>query len=105
MLNLLIKQSGSKMRIEEWELRRGGVSYTCDTVAYLKNRYPKEDLFLLIGADQLDNFSTWKNPDQILQHIQLIVFPREGFGRKTHEGIPFSWISDFNIKISSSLIE
>jgi nicotinate-nucleotide adenylyltransferase len=104
MLNLFIKQSEKKIRIEDWELRQGGMSYTCDTVAYLKTRYPEEELFLLIGADQLDNFKNWKNPDEILQNIQLIVFPREGFGNKIHAGIPFSRISDFNVRISSTLI-
>ena len=104
MLNLFIKRSGRKIQIEDWELKQGGMSYTCNTVAYLKNRYPEEELFLLIGADQLDNFNNWKNPEGILQSIQLIVFPRKGFGKNTRGGIPFSLISDFDMKISSSLI-
>jgi len=104
MLNLLIREYGLKAKIETWEIQQGGVSYTFDTVNYLRNRHPDDDLFLIIGADQLDNFTQWKKAEELLKSLHLIVFPREGYGKSTPEGIPFTLISDFKMNISSSLI-
>src|SRR5438477_8997205 len=43
----------SQYEVDEQEIRRGGTSFTIDTVRSYRTRYPKSELFYLIGADQV----------------------------------------------------
>ncbi len=69
-------RSFSTFFVSTMEYERNGPSYTVDTVRAYRKRYPKDDLFLLLGADMYDNFPLWKDADQILQEVTLIVAPR-----------------------------
>ena len=58
------------------ELRRGGVSYTADTLDALKRLYPDAEFALLLGADKFLSFTDWYRSDEILQNASLAVFSR-----------------------------
>ncbi len=56
------------------EIDRGGVSYTVDTLKAIRELHADDELFLLLGADSLDNFDTWREPSEICQlAIPLVV--------------------------------
>ena len=56
------------------EIERGGVSFTVDTVQAIAQQCPDVDLFLLMGADSLCDFPTWREPARICQlAIPLVV--------------------------------
>jgi nicotinate-nucleotide adenylyltransferase len=57
------------------EINRKSISYTIDTLRELKNKY--DELELIIGYDNIFEFSTWKEPDQILELASLIVMKRK----------------------------
>lgn len=57
------------------EVLREGVSYTVDTLRDLKKSY--NELELIIGYDNLEKFSTWKEPDELLKLAKLVVMQRE----------------------------
>jgi nicotinate-nucleotide adenylyltransferase len=59
----------------DYEIKKKGVSFTIDTLKFLKNEY--EDLELIIGYDNLLDFSNWKDPDEILKLIKLVVLKRK----------------------------
>ncbi len=59
------------------ELQRGGVSYTYLTCRAIAAQYPDAERFFLVGADMLEDFFTWKNPQEILSYVQLAVCGRE----------------------------
>jgi len=63
--------------IEDYELRRGGISYTVDTLEYL---YPKlrEKPYLVLGADSVLKLHLWKEPERVLELSKLVVVDREG---------------------------
>lgn len=67
-----------QIRVSDLELRRGGTSYTFETVSALKERYPDRELVLLMGTDMFLSFLNWKNPEIILQKVSLGVFYRGG---------------------------
>jgi nicotinate-nucleotide adenylyltransferase len=67
-----------KLELSRIELERGGPSYTVDTLEALGARSPKDELFLVIGADQLRSFSTWRSPDRVARLARLVVISREG---------------------------
>ncbi len=71
-----------KVEISTLELERGGISYTFDTVAALQTRYPKAQLYLLVGTDMLLSFDRWYRYRELLQKVTLAVFYR---GEKEEE--------------------
>lgn len=64
------------MRIDRREIQRAGPTYTIDTLAELASEYPGARLFLLMGADQLLAFRTWKRWQEVLQCATLAVAGR-----------------------------
>lgn len=60
------------------ELRRPAPSYTVDTLRALKRRWPKAELFLILGADAVREFRRWRRPGEIRRLAALAVFPRPG---------------------------
>lgn len=67
--------------ISDIELKRGGISYSLETIHAYKEQtgLDREDLYYLIGSDSLKQFQTWQNPKAILEECQLIVAIRPGF--------------------------
>lgn len=60
------------------ELERAGPSHTVDTVRSLAREHPDAELFLIVGADQLVVFDTWRDPEGIVEHARLAVMDRGG---------------------------
>ena len=75
MLGIALKDD-PHIEVSDLELRRGGVSYTFETVEQIKKMYPDAELFLLMGTDMFLSFENWKNPDRILKNAALGVFYR-----------------------------
>ena len=63
--------------VTELELRRQGASYTCDTLAALREQYPADELYLLMGSDMFLSFETWSRPEEICRMAVLAVFSRQ----------------------------
>jgi len=61
------------------ELRRGGTSYTVETLRRLRDELgPDPTIYLILGADQLADFHRWREPEAILELARLAVMDREG---------------------------
>ena len=78
MLKLAVR-GRKKYRVSALELKRGGISYTIDTLKAFKQRFPHIDFVLILGADNLLQFQSWKSPKTILQLSSLAVYKRKGF--------------------------
>jgi len=61
------------------EIRRGGVSYTIDTLRMLQEEHPRTAMTLIIGMDNLADFGSWKDPDGILRIARVVVMTRPGY--------------------------
>jgi len=72
----LVAKDIEKAQVLDLELQREGPSYTYRTIEELKQRYPHDELILLMGTDMFLSFLTWKNPDIILSYASLGVFYR-----------------------------
>ncbi len=66
------------MVVSSLEIDRGGVSYTVETLAYLRSQQPTAELFLLMGADSLRELPTWYQADKICEMALPIVIRRPG---------------------------
>ena len=80
MLNTAV-EGNPNFHISDVEIRRGGISYTIDTVKMIKEDFVHEndEIFYLIGSDSLMDFHTWKAPRGILDECQVVVAIRPGF--------------------------
>lgn len=80
MCKLALKKAPSGTIIEDYELKSNDdINYTIDTVKYLKKKYRNDNLYLLIGADQVNRFSEWKNAEEIANLVQIIYIDRPGY--------------------------
>lgn len=68
----------SRWLLEDVELRRGGISYTVDTLKELRKRYPGAEWHLILGADAFRSITAWKRHEEILKRCRLLVVPRPG---------------------------
>ncbi len=60
------------------ELRRGGVSYTVETLREVRRDHPAARLVLIVGADSYDDLPNWKEAAEIRSLAELAVVDREG---------------------------
>ncbi|RZT93451.1 nicotinate-nucleotide adenylyltransferase [Ancylomarina subtilis] len=54
-------------------------SFTIDTLSYLKEKHSNHQFSLIVGSDNLNSFTKWKNYELLLQNHELYVYPRPGF--------------------------
>lgn len=74
MLDLAIKDE-PLFECSDYEVEKGDVSYTIETIKMMKKKYA--NLELIIGYDNLVKFDKWRNPDEIIDLVKLIVMKRE----------------------------
>lgn len=60
------------------EIEKDTPSYTIDTIRELKEKFPRNEFYLILGDDSLKNFEKWRDPEKIAQEIPLIVGRRLG---------------------------
>lgn len=70
---------GKAFFIDDMELKRGGKSYTIDTVNELLKTHKSSELFLIIGADNFETFSEWKDYKKLLELVNIVVTTRPGY--------------------------
>ncbi len=72
------------------EVRRGGDSYTADTLAELADRHPRADLFTIVGDDAAAKLTTWERYGEVAERSSLVVVDRPGTPVELPAG--FEWI-------------
>jgi nicotinate-nucleotide adenylyltransferase len=74
-------EGNPKFSVSDLELKRGGLSYTIDTLKQLEKLYPGREMYFLTGSDVLDEIHTWKEPEQIYKRAKVVIAIRPGFDR------------------------
>jgi len=64
--------------VDDQEARRGGLSFTVDTLRDYAARFPGAALFYLIGADQVPSLPRWRAAEELARLAEFIVVPRPG---------------------------
>lgn len=71
-----------RFRVDDLEIRRGGKSYSVDTLTELRRRHPRTDFHFIIGADSLDELHLWKDAPRLVKLCQFIAVTRPGYKGK-----------------------
>jgi nicotinate-nucleotide adenylyltransferase len=66
--------------ISDLELKRAGISYTYDTLKYLRDSYGDEDdFYFIVGADSLVQLHTWHKAKELIKLCTFVAVTRPGF--------------------------
>jgi nicotinate-nucleotide adenylyltransferase len=77
-----------RFEISDLELRRGGVSYTIDSARHFRKLYPNDELYWVIGGDQLPKLHLWKDIEELAKLVEFIFLERPGYPIKARPDIP-----------------
>jgi nicotinate-nucleotide adenylyltransferase len=64
--------------VDDQEIRRGGISYSIDTLRAYRGKFPTAELFYLIGGDQPAQLPLWRDAGELARLAQFLVIPRPG---------------------------
>ncbi len=108
MIELAI-QDNPAFAVSSWELEQEGVSFTVDTLEYLHgvHKFDRQQIFLIVGADNLSSFHTWKMPQRIIELAQLVCVNRPDSSLPPDEiekNIPYTTVVIPMLSISASAI-
>jgi len=76
-----------RFEVSDVELKRGGVSYTIDSARHFRALYPHDDLYWVIGGDQLPKLHLWKDIVELARLVEFIFLERPGFPVREHPNI------------------
>ncbi|MEK3766482.1 MULTISPECIES: nicotinate-nucleotide adenylyltransferase [unclassified Solibacillus] len=69
--------------VETFELDRGGVSYTFDTMKAMREREPLTEFYFIIGGDMIDSLPTWHRIDELMGLVTFVGVKRPGSEAQT----------------------
>ncbi|WP_297817485.1 nicotinate-nucleotide adenylyltransferase [uncultured Lactobacillus sp.] len=98
----LATHTNPHFHVKLFEIMRGGVSYTVDTLRYLKKRAPKNHYYLIMGSDEVNDFENWHEPETIALLSTLVGVRRPNYPQKPK--YPMIWVDAPDLDISSSMI-
>ena len=70
------------VEVSDYELAKGDISYSYDTMAYLKSIYPYDDLYFVMGTDSFLKVDRWYKGESLLEEFSFIVSSRPGYPEK-----------------------
>jgi nicotinate-nucleotide adenylyltransferase len=68
-----------RFALDDRQVRRGGKSYSVDTLTELREQYPHADFYFIIGADSLSELHLWKDAPRLVKLCRFIALTRPGY--------------------------
>ena len=103
LVHLAVKDN-YRFKANDTEFKLPKPSYTVDTIAYLKEKYPQHIFSVIMGADSFQNISRWKNYTHLIEENQIIVFARPGFEVSQIEGVRMLLLEAPLLEISATAV-
>jgi len=101
----LALEGEARFDISTYEIDKGGVSYSIETIKRFKKEYGEgAELFFLTGSDAAEGISMWKDVDDILSLTNFVIAVRPGWGEKSPHEDRLTRIIVPGLDISSSMM-
>lgn len=94
-------QDNPHFKFSDIEWKREGTTYTRDTLAYLRKKYPEHEFYFIVGGDSLAALETWRDPAFIFQNCHMLAANRDGVNRDKI----LKWITFFREKYQAVISE
>ena len=69
-------------------------SRTIDIMNYLIDKKKLKNIYFIIGSDNLIEFHRWKNWKKLVKLVNLVVFSRRGYDRKSKKSIVAKYLKN-----------
>lgn len=104
MVKLAVEHS-NKLKASDVEFKLPQPSYTINTILHLYEKHPGKEFALIMGSDNLESFTKWKNYEELLERCSLYVYPRPGYpGGNLKEHPKVTWVNAPQMDISATYI-
>ncbi len=84
------------------EIRRGGSSFTADTLATMVESYPGAEFFTIVGDDAAAGLTTWERHEEVVAQSRLVVVDRPGTPVELPAGIDWLRVEVPRLEVSST---
>jgi nicotinate-nucleotide adenylyltransferase len=84
------------------EIRRGGPSFTADTLHGLTRCFPDSELFTIVGDDAASGLTTWQRYDEVVALSRLVVVDRPGEPVELPGGFDWLHVEVPRLEVSST---
>ncbi len=81
-------ESDPRFEISDFELGKGGVSYTIDSARHFRRLHPRDDLYWIVGGDRITQLHRWKDIAELATLVEFILIERPGFPLQENPDIP-----------------
>lgn len=85
--------------LSDMEIKREGRSYSADTVSILRQMYPEDELYLVIGSDMFLSFCQWYKFQYLLENCVLAVLSREEDDRRELESFKAELEEEYSARV------
>jgi len=94
----------AKVTVSDAELRRGGPTYTIDTVEALVAEHPGDELVLVVGADAAAALGSWHRAGDLARLVDVAIVPRPGTDPPSPEGFSVRDVPMDPVDLSSTSV-
>ncbi len=84
--------------LELIEIRRGGVSYSYETMLALKKLHPDTDYYFIIGADMVNYLPKWSRIDELVKLVTFVGVKRPGYTPSSQYPV-YGWMHRVSISV------
>jgi len=99
------EEGRERFAVSDYEVRKGGVSYTIDTVRAMRAEFPGDELAWVIGADQVERLHQWREIGELVRLVEFVALARPGWAKIVRTDIPglrLRWCEGHLVEISST---
>jgi nicotinate-nucleotide adenylyltransferase len=82
-MSKLAVEGDPRFEVSDVEVKRGGKSYTADTLEEVQRSFPDDELFLILGWDAARLFRTWHEPERVSARASIVIVGRPGMAPPT----------------------
>lgn len=90
------------LAVSDMEIRRGGPTYTVDTLEQIRMEHPDAELFWILGADAAGGLATWHRYTELTSLCTIVVVDRPGARLEVPEGIEVVFVEAPRLDVSST---
>jgi nicotinate-nucleotide adenylyltransferase len=76
MINIACEKD-KRLEVSDFEIKSKKNFKAIEIFKIIENEYRKDEIFFIMGADNLKKLSSWKNSEELIKNYNYIIFERE----------------------------